>query len=314
MDVMKKRMDSNGVAWEWFFGDNNRVPKVKLPEENPHIEHFLKKTGAVKAIWLGHSSLLLNMGGQIILLDPVFSKEASPVPFVVRRFQPPVIKLTDLPPIDYIVISHDHYDHLDRDTIKYFRGKKVSFLVPLGVGSHLKGWGINKNKISELDWWEDIKMGDITFTATPAQHFSGRSFTNQNKTLWAGWSIQKGSQKVFFSGDSGYDTHFKAIGDKFGPFDLVFLDSGQYNTLWREVHLLPHEVPVAYKDLKAKSLIPIHWGMFELAMHPWYEPPQKLKAMAKEKGMVLLTPKIGQIIELGKEQKTISWWESLMGN
>ena len=313
IEVMRKRIDSASITWDWFFGDNNRVPEKKMPEATPDMESFLKQSDRIKFIWLGHSSLLMNFLGQIILLDPIFSKEASPVPFIVRRFQPPVIKLDELPEIDYVVISHDHYDHLDMDTIKYFKNKKTQFLVPLGVGSHLKGWGITKERIYELDWWENIKRGGVTFTATPAQHFSGRSFTKQNKTLWAGWVFEKDSKKIFFSGDTGLDIHFKTIGERLGPFDLVFLDSGQYNVLWREVHLLPHEVPVAYKDLNAKYLMPIHWGMFELAMHPWYEPPQKLKALAKEKGILLLTPKLGQIIEVGKDQKTPSWWESFMG-
>ena len=299
------------VKW-FFFDDNQRVPKKRLPETVPDLKNFLEKSDHLKVIWLGHSTLLINLGGTIILLDPIFSVAASPVPFVVKRFQPPVIKLTDLPHIDYVVISHDHYDHLDRDTVKYFKDKKTLFLAPLGVGSHLKGWGISKERITELDWWDEVKKEGITFTATPAQHFSGRGLFNHNRTLWAGWVLEKGPHKVFFSGDSGYDTHFKKIGEKLGPFELVFLDIGQYNVLWKDVHLFPKEVPKAYFDLKAKYLIPIHWAMFEIAMHPWFEPGEKLGEKAKEKGINLLTPKIGQIIELGKKQDTNFWWKPLI--
>ncbi len=304
----------SGPLWvNWFFGDDNdRSPKEKLPEVVPNIKSFLVTSDHIKVIWLGHSTLLINLGGKIILLDPIFSKAASPVPFVVTRFQPPVIKLKDLPHIDYVVISHDHYDHLDRDTVQYFKDKKTLFLSPLGVGSHLRGWGIQKERIKELDWWESIKWDGITFTATPAQHFSGRGLFAQNKTLWAGWVLQKGTKKVFFSGDSGFDSHFKEIGERLGPFDLAFLDVAQYNPIWKEIHLLPEQVPQAFFDVNAKFLIPIHWAMFEIAMHPWYEPGEKLKVNAKDKGINLLTPKIGQMIELGKNQKTSYWWEPLI--
>ena len=312
-DKIRKRMEAESLWYDFFFGGGNqRTPKEKLPEVVPNLQDFLKKSDHIKVIWLGHSTLLINLGGKVLLLDPIFSGAASPVPFVVRRFQPPVVKLKDLPHIDYVVISHDHYDHLDRDTVKYFRDKQTLFLVPLGVGARLKGWGIKKEKITELDWWENFKSGGLTFTATPAQHFSGRSLFDRNKTLWAGWVIEKGAQKVFFSGDTGFDSHFKDIGKKLGPFDIAFLENGQYNVLWREAHLLPKEVPQAFFDVNAKYLIPIHWAMFEIALHPWYEPGEKIKINAKEKGINLLTPKIGQMIELGKNQKTTFWWEPLI--
>ena len=313
LEKMKKRMTSIPLWIDWFFGDeNDRSPKIRLPEVVPDIKYFVTKSDHIKVIWLGHSTLLINLDGKIILLDPIFSRAASPVPFVITRFQPPVIKLKDLPYIDYVVISHDHYDHLDRDTIRYFKNKKTHFFSPLGVGSHLMGWGISKKRITELDWWENTKRDGVTFTATPAQHFSGRGFFARNKTLWAGWVLKKGNKKIFFSGDSGFDSHFKEIGRKLGPFDLAFLDVAQYNPNWREIHLLPHQVTQAFFDVNAKFLIPIHWAMFEIAMHPWYEPGEKLRINAKEKEISLLTPKIGQIIELGKNQRTTFWWESLI--
>ena len=184
---------------------------------------------------MGHSSILVNFFGVTILLDPVFSSRASPVPFTVGRFQKAVVSLEDLPSIDFVLISHDHYDHLDMNTVQYFINKKTKFLVPLGVAPHLKGWGIDPSQIKEFDWWDKYEVRGVKFIATPAQHFSGRGIFEKNKSLWSGWSISNKKQKIFFSGDSGYDIHFKEIGRRLGPFDIVFLDSGQYNLLWRRV-------------------------------------------------------------------------------
>ena len=312
IEAMRKDMGFGKAFMKWAFQGDDRVPDQKLPEDIPDLEHFMTSSDRIKIIWLGHSTVLMNLGGTIILFDPVFSESASPVMFTVERFQPPVIELKDLPQIDYVVISHDHYDHLDRDTVTFFKSKKTAFVTPLGVGSHIRGWGINQDRITELDWWQQFQVDGVTFTATPGQHFSGRSLTSRNETLWAGWVVQVADLKVFFSGDTGYDSHFKEIGRKLGPFDLVLLDSGQYNELWRAVHLMPPEVGLAYEDLKAERLIPIHWGMFRLSTHPWYEPGEKLKQLAKLKGMNLLTPRIGQLLELDHSDDTDFWWESLL--
>ena len=312
-DIREKMRKKIGfkIYKKWLFGESkDRFPSTKLPEGNPKITEFVKTSDNIKVIWLGHSTLLLNIEGKIILIDPVFSDSASPFSFAIKRFQPPVIKLHDLPKIDFIVISHDHYDHLDKETIEYFKDKKTRFLLPLGVGSHLKGWGIDPKRLVELDWWQKKEYGGFEFIATPAQHFSGRSLSDQDATLWASWIIKKGKRKIFFSGDSGYDTHFKTIGDKYGPFDLAFLDSGQYNLAWEPVHMLPPQVGKATLELKAQKLIPIHWGMFSLSFHSWYEPPVKIKKQAEIKGIDLLTPKLGEMITL--KDKTTHWWEDLV--
>jgi L-ascorbate metabolism protein UlaG (beta-lactamase superfamily) len=309
LQEMYKRITFSDYIEALWGGSKDRVPRKKLPDVKPDLATFLKPSDNIKVIWFGHSSLLLNISGKIILIDPVFSGSASPFSFMTQRFQNPALELSELPPIDYIVISHDHYDHLDMKTIQFFKDKNVHFVVPLGVGAHLAGWGINQHNITELDWWRNFSIGDLAFIATPAQHASGRDRIHFNESLWASWIIQNTRQRVYFSGDSGYDTHFKEIGDKYGPFDIAFIENGQYNEKWREVHLLPEETIQAFLDLKAKRLFPVHWGMFNLALHSWYEPIAKTNKAAKEKGIRLVSPKLGEIVEVDDQYENKIWWE-----
>ena len=309
-------MRENSVDWgvitEWFSEGVDRVPKQKLPEIKPNMKQFLQHSEDLKIIWFGHSSFLLNMDGKLVLVDPVFSGSASPVPFLAPSFQKSVLDLGELPEIDYILLSHDHYDHLDMESIKFFVDKKGIFIAPLGVSSHLRGWGIDKSRIIEKDWWESVKLDGVEFIATPAQHFSGRNGIIENETLWASWVIQSKNHKIYFSGDSGYDTHFKEIGEKYGPFDVAFIESGQYNEKWRGVHLFPEEAVVAFHDLKAKKFFPVHWGMFELAFHPWYDPIEKLFKLSKEKNFDLIAPKLGQIVNIEQDYFLETWWKNLI--
>lgn len=295
--------------FSFFKERKNAQPNFKLPEVKPDMEKFLQDDGELKTIWFGHSSFLLNMNGKIILVDPVFSNAASPVSFAVNRFQAPILSLEELPEIDYILISHDHYDHLDMESIKFFKDKKTPFITPLGVGSHIEGWGIAANRIIEKDWWQDFEQDGIKFIATPAQHFSGRGLFDRNETLWASWVIQSKDHNVYFSGDSGYDVHFKDIGDKYGPFDVAFLESGQYNEKWEEVHMLPKDAVKAYKDLKAKKYFPIHWGMFVLAYHTWFDPIEQLFNLSIQNDVNLVTPKIGQMVNLKEDFQNELWWQ-----
>lgn len=297
---------------KWFRGTEFGVPARPLPEVKPDISKFGLHSEHVKIIWFGHSSVLLNVSRKIIFIDPVFSGSASPFSFMVKRFQKPVLDLNELPEIDYIVISHDHYDHLDKMTIKYFRDKKTEFLVPLGVGSYLRDWGIDSRRITELDWWENTKKDKIEFIAAPSQHFSGRGLFNRDSTLWASWIIKTGKISIFFSGDSGYDIHFSEIGRKYGPFDIAFIETGQYNEKWKEVHMLPEEAAQAYFDLKAKKYIPVHWCMFELAMHPWFQPAADIAKEADLSRIDLVTPMLGEIVTLDNKLKTGRWWEPLV--
>lgn len=309
---MRKEAMSFSTFVEWFQKGQDRVPSSPLPQVKPDMQEFLKPSDEIKVVWFGHSTFLLNLNGKIVLVDPVFSGSAAPFKFMVKRFQKPALELSELPPVDFIVISHDHYDHLDMDTMKFFKEKKnTQFVTPLGVSSHLIGWGIEKDRITELDWWQKHQASGIDFIATPAQHFSGRDGIHDNGTLWASWVIRTNKHNIYFSGDSGYDEHFKKIGEEYGPFDLAFIENGQYNVKWKAVHMLPEESVQAYFDLKAKRYFPVHWGMFELAFHSWYEPIVKLNQAAKEKGINLVAPKLGETIVVNDKYVSKAWWEEV---
>lgn len=302
-------METLSVMKEVFFGGGRRSPVGKLPEVKPDMTAFQAPSDKLKFIWLGHSTLLLNLEGQNVLIDPVFFN-ASPVSFMIKRFQPPVIKLEELPPIQTIVISHDHYDHLDRKTIQYFIEKPVNFLVPTGVGEHLRSWGVNPHRITELKWHESITRQGITYRATPAQHFSGRGLFDRNETLWASWIIKTEHENIYYSGDSGYGPHFKEIGKLHGPFDYAFLENGQYNERWPDVHMQPEETLQALLDLNAQTLIPVHWGMFDLSLHHWSEPIIRTHTIAKNWDIPILTPRLGEIVD-SKNHPSSPWWEGV---
>lgn len=307
IDAMKERASIPALVKSLFSGDEEQTPKEALPEVTPDLSHFTEHSQGAKVIWFGHSTFLLNLDGVTILVDPVFSQTASPFRFLIKRFQPPVLALEELPKVDFILISHDHYDHLDMQTVQYFKDKKSQFITPLGVGSHLKSWGIEADRIVEKDWWQSHNEEGLTFISTPAQHFSGRDGINNNQTLWSSWIIQTKQYNLYFSGDSGYDTHFATIGEKYGPFDIAFLENGQYDPLWREVHLLPKETVQAYQDLKAKKLFPIHWGMFDLSTHSWNRPVKELIQQSSDE-VVLVIPKLGEVVDINEDYDLESWW------
>lgn len=306
-DQMIKDFDYWAMTKNQFFGKEIREPKTPLPIMKPDLRKFLTLDFAY--IWLGHSTILLRLEGKTILFDPIFTN-AGPISFIGKRFAPPSIKLNELPKIDYIFISHDHYDHLDYETILHFVDKKeTKFYTPLGVSSYLVGWGVDPSRVMEFDWWDQVQLDGIKAVCTPSQHFSGRAGMQANPTLWASWSILGKKKKVFFSGDSGYDIHFKEIGKRLGPFDLIFMENGQYNEIWYMSHLRPAETIKAYEDMGALGVLqPIHWGMFNLAPHDWFEPIEKTLEYTKNKNYLINYPKVGEIVHQSHWKNGDFWW------
>jgi L-ascorbate metabolism protein UlaG (beta-lactamase superfamily) len=256
---------------------------------------------------------MLQINGKTILIDPMFGKVAAPHPLLgAKRFNSTFpIEIEKLPRIDAVVYSHDHYDHLDYESVLKLKSKVSHFYVPLGVGTHLKAWGVKEDSISEMDWWESTNLEGIELVCTPAQHFSGRKLSNGQSTLWSSWVIQSADTKLYFSGDSGYADHFKRIGEKYGPFDLALMECGQYNKMWPDIHMMPEETAIAGQDVKANKIMPIHWGSFKLALHSWTEPVERVKAKAKTLGVEVITPTIGQeILIKGNTQSFTNWWET----
>ncbi|HRG02045.1 MAG TPA: MBL fold metallo-hydrolase [Bacteroidia bacterium] len=261
-------------------------------------------------VWFGHSSYLLKINGKTILVDPVFSGNASPFSFMIKAFKgADEYKAEHMPKIDLLLLTHDHYDHLDYKTLKQLRSKIKEIYCPLGVGSHLEYWGFEESRITELDWWETNSFAnDIEITAAPARHYTGRTMV-RSKMLWASYILKTKSHSIYLGGDSGYDTHFKKIGDQYGPFDIALLESGQYNTSWPNIHMMPEETVQASIDLKANVLFPIHWAKFALAMHDWDEPIKRVLKKAEELSVKVTTPMIGEPLMISKFHETKFWWE-----
>jgi L-ascorbate metabolism protein UlaG (beta-lactamase superfamily) len=266
----------------------------------------------VQVTWLGHSTVLLTVDGKRFLTDPVWYQRASPFTHMgpKRFFQVPV-SLQDLPPIDFILLSHDHYDHFDRKTLRYLATKNILFITMLGVGSRLRKLGVSSKLITELDWWQQIKLTDhFNITALPARHFSGRSLMDRFTTLWGSFALQGPQHSVYYGADSGYYEGFEIIGDAFGPFDLAMLEIGAYNPLWDDIHLGPEKAAQACLDVKGNLLLPLHWGTFALAFHPWTEPIEQLLAAAKNKGVSLLVPAPGETRVVSNGAYLNRWWEA----
>lgn len=261
---------------------------------------------------LGHSSHLLKLQGRYWLIDPVFSERASPFQWLgPRRFHPTPIALDALPALAGVILSHDHYDHLDAATTEYLNGKVQRYFVPLGVGGRLQGMGVPADRITELDWWQSVPLGSVTVTATPAQHFSGRTLTDRDQTLWASWVIQSGPDRIFYSGDSGYFPGFRQIGQRFGGFDLALMENGAYDTYWPAVHMTPEQTFQAFKDLNAKVLYGVHNSTFDLAFHTWQDPLERLAALAAQGQVELATPLIGEVLTVGEPRHNRLWWQGL---
>ena len=279
------------------------IDRAALEALDPAANHVVR---------LGHSSHLLKLQGKYWLIDPVFSQRISPVQWAgPRRFHPSPIALEDLPPIEGLVLSHDHYDHLDRATIETLALKVGRYFVPTGVGARLQAMKVPADRIQEFGWWDSGAHAGVQLTATPAQHFSGRSLNDRNATLWASWVLKSGNDTIFYSGDTGYFPGFRQIAERIGKIDLALMENGAYDKDWPSVHMTPEESIRAFQDLRAKTLYGVHNSTFDLAFHPWREPMDRLAALAQAKGIDLATPVIGEVLTVGKPRSNELWWSKL---
>lgn len=301
------------IMWRFATGKPaDTVPRQALPVQALSQADLLAAPD--HSLWrLGHSTMLLKIEGKFWLTDPVFSERASPFQFLgPKRFHAPPIALDDLPPITGVILSHDHYDHLDYDAIQQLAPKVAHFVAPLGVGDRLIAWGVPAAKVQQFDWWQGTTIEGLRLVATPAQHFSGRSLSDGNRTLWASWVLMSGQGsdqlRIFFSGDTGYFDGFKAIGERFGPFDLTMIETGAYDAQWPDVHMQPHESLQAHLDVKGRHLMPIHNGTFDLAMHPWTEPFERITALAANAAVPLVAPVMGERLDIRTPALSKHWW------
>lgn len=308
---LKEGISYYTVIKDFFFKKSKRsIPGYILPsvKTDLHALHSHKNV----LVWFGHSSYFLQIDGKKILVDPVLSGSASPVKFTTRSFNGSDVYTTDdIPEIDYLFITHDHWDHLDYETMIKLKPKIGKVITGLGVGAHFERWGFDSNIIIEKDWNEEVVLDPgFTVNTTPARHFSGRGF-KRNGALWMSFVFAAPGMKIFLGGDSGYDTHFKEIGDKFGPFDIAVLECGQYNEYWKYIHMMPEEAVQAAIDLNAKALVPVHWSKFSLALHDWDDSIIRVTKESKRKNLSLINPMIGEEVDLKATGVYTNWWEKV---
>jgi L-ascorbate metabolism protein UlaG (beta-lactamase superfamily) len=296
------RVRGGSSGWARFLLSNPNAPKGEIPKIKPV---FGAPSQTLAVYWLGHSSLIIEIEGKRILVDPVFGN-AAPIPLAVRRFTPPPLSAEEIPPIDIALITHDHYDHLEYAAIRSLNAKIDRFIVPLGTRAHLTSWGVEKDKIVEIGWDESAKIDSLIISADKTIHYSGRTFGSRGQTLWVSYALLGEKSKVFISGDSGYGAHFAEIGAKYGGFDLAFIEIDGWNPGWPKTHLFPDEVMQVYKDINASAFIPVHWGVFDLALHPWKESIEMIADLADKERATLLTPRMGERVVLG-ETNTSRW-------
>ena len=302
------------IMWRFMTEKPADAVPAQPPQVLPLTQADLLKAPDLSLWRLGHSTMLLKLQGQFWLTDPVFSERASPFSFMgPKRFHAPPLSIDELPPITGVVLSHDHYDHLDYDAIQKLAPKVAHFVTPLGVGDRLMGWGVPAAKVQQFDWWQGTTIAGVKLVATPAQHFSGRSLSDGNRTLWASWVIEAGqgadATRIFFSGDTGYFDGFKAIGERFGPFDLTLIETGAYDAQWPDVHMQPEESLQAHLDVKGRHMMPIHNGTFDLALHAWTDPFDRITALADKAGVPLVAPVMGERLDIRQPALSKQWWK-----
>jgi L-ascorbate metabolism protein UlaG (beta-lactamase superfamily) len=303
---------------EFLCGGERRVPNGPLPSLDPRPAWARPPGSGLRATWLGHSTVLIEIDGLRVLTDPVWGARASPSRLLgPKRFQPVPVALRALPAIDLVLVSHDHYDHLDTPTIRELARLGVPFVTSLGVGAHLEAWGVAAERITELDWWQSHTLqsaragAELTVTAAPSQHFSGRGLKDRNATLWSSLVLRSERHAVFFSGDTGLTSEYAAIGERLGPFDLVMLEVGAFHPAWGDIHLGPENALEALALLGGGAFLPVHWGTFSLAMHAWDEPVETLLECAPRQGAQLLMPRLGEPVEPAHGPLALPWWREV---
>ena len=295
-----------------IFDKEHRMPALPIAIEGFEKPRFTDESDEAKLIWYGHSVVLMRLMGKTLLIDPMLGDNASPIaPFATKRFSEGSLELIEqFPQIDLVLLTHDHYDHLDLASIEKLKGKTRQFFVALGVKRHLVAWGISPEKITEFDWWEEKSFEDIQITFTPTRHFSGRGLTDRAKSLWGGWVFKTNKENIYFSGDGGYGKHFKEVGEKLGPFDFGLMECGQYNEKWHLIHMFPEEAIKAAQDAKVKKAMAVHWAGFALALHTWKDPIERFVNEAEKKKASIITPKIGEMFTL-QDNSFEQWWQTL---
>ena len=303
-------------TWTDFLcGEKRRVPAQPLPSVNPLERWRRQPDSGLRATWLGHSTVLIEIDGVSVLTDPVWGPRASPFRLAgPKRFQPVPVALRAMPPVDLVIVSHDHYDHLDYPTIRALAKSNVPFVTSLGVGAHLEAWGVHPERITELDWWQshELTKGGVRVTAAPSQHFSGRTLSTRNATLWSSFIVRSEHHCVFFSGDTGLTTEYEHIRARLGPFDLVMLEVGAWDPAWGDMHLGPENALKACGLLGGGVLLPVHWGTFALGMHVWDQPAERLLELGPKTGARLVMPRLGEPVEPTLASGNVeAWWRSI---
>ena len=298
-----------------FFGDEVREPPSAIPVLAVASDtlKIAPPASGLRAFWIGHASVFIEIDGVRLLVDPIFSDYASPFDIGPKRFHPPPIRLADLPKIDAVLITHDHYDHLDMLTVQDLAGRGTVFFVPLGIGAHLQAWGVPSGQVRDLEWWKEETLKGVRIVSTPSRHYSGRGLGDKNATLWGSWSVIGPQHRFYVSADTGFSDHFRTVGERFGPFDLSFIKVGAYGpgVPWLDIHMSPEDAVRAHRDLRARRLFPVHWGTFNLAFHAWDEPIKRTLAAARASDVEVLTPRVGEIVDADRPFAPNPWWEGV---
>lgn len=298
--------------WEFFTAAKDlRQPAEPVPTVTRTRAEF-EAPQDLRVTWLGHSTALVEIEGRRFLTDPVFSRNASPGRlFGVARFFEPPLPLDELPAVDAVLLTHDHYDHLDYGTVRRLADRVPRWVAPLGVGAHLERWGVPADRITEIDWWEEAEVSGVRFVSTPSRHFSGRTLTDRNRTLWCGWALVGAARRVWVSGDGGMQAAFVEIGERLGPFDVSLVETGAYNAGWADIHMGPEQAVRAHQQARGGLMLPVHWGTFDLALHSWTEPAERVLVAAEAAGVAVAIPKPGQSVEPLDTPAVERWWPEL---